>query len=155
MAIGKSLRSHLIITRRTSILILIISTIISILIIKSLWRWRRRSNKATMASLSSCNTTDTTIHLIQLSSECIKVSIHALKLHHDCLESHNTSRRRRRSGGGWNGGGERICRLGLWPLRSKLSLALSNKHRFNGTHDSVERRIRNRDRRMAKHPCDT
>ena len=100
MTKGKSLRScHLLITKGASILILIIiiitETIISILVLKSLWRrrgrWRR--GEATHTSLSSCDTTNTGVHLIQLSSECIMVSIHALKLHHDSLKHHTTDRK--------------------------------------------------------------
>ena len=83
------------------------------------------------------------------------MSINALMLHHDCLKGHTTCKRRRRRGGGSNGGGWRIHHLGLWPLRTKLGLALLNKHCANGTHDSVERRIRNWDRKMMKHPCDS
>ena len=133
-----SLRGCLIITERADILILIIIiTINSILIPRSLWRRRWRSNKATKVILSLCNTTNTGVHLIQLSSESIKVSIHALKLCHDCLKSH-TTRRRRMIGGGRNGRGWRIHHLGLRPLRSKLGLALPNRHCVDGTHDSIE-----------------
>ena len=91
---GKSLRSsHLIITGRARSLISIscttrVTTIV--LIPKSLWIKRGRRNEATKVSLSFSNTTDVGVHLIHLSSECIKASIHALKLHHDCLEGHTT-----------------------------------------------------------------
>ena len=44
----------------------------------------------TKASLSSCYTTDMGVHLTQLISESVKASIHALKLHHDCLQGHIT-----------------------------------------------------------------
>ena len=100
-------------------------------------------------SLSSCDTTNMSVHLIQLSSKCIKASIHALKLSHDCLEGHITHRRRRMSRGGWNGRGWRIHRLNLWPLWSKLGLVPSNKRRAIGTYDHKVRRLRNRDRKMA------
>ena len=90
----KSLRSHH----------LIIIIIISILVLRILWRKRRRwrRGEATHASLSSCDTTNTGVHLKQLNSECIKVSIHVLKLCHDDLKHHTTTRRRG-SKGGWNG----------------------------------------------------
>ena len=54
--------------------------------------------------MSSCNKTDTGVHLTQLIIESVKVSIHALKLHQDGLKRHTTTQRRR-SGGGRNGGG--------------------------------------------------
>ena len=134
----------LIITGRASILILIIIiTINSILILRSLWRRRWRSNKATKAILSLCNTTNTCVYLIQLNSESIKMSIYALKLHHDYLKSH-TTHRRRRSGGGRNGRGWRIRHLGRRPLRSKLGLASPNRRCTNGIYDSVERRMMRR-----------
>ena len=90
---GKSLRSgHLLITGRTSILtlIIIIETIISILVLKSLGRRRKRRYKATKVSLSSCDTTDTSVHLTQLIIESFKASIHALKLCYDRLKRHTT-----------------------------------------------------------------
>ena len=83
MTKGKSLRGRLIITRKASNLILI-------LILRSLWRRRWRSNKAIKASPSLCNTTNTGVYLIQLNSKSIKMSIYALKLHHDYLKSHTT-----------------------------------------------------------------
>ena len=86
-------------------------------------------------------------------TESVKASIHALKLHHNGLESH-TTRRRRKSEGGRNGGGWRIRHLGPWPLQSKLGLALPNRSYTNGTHDSIERRTRNKDRKMVKDPRD-
>ena len=98
--------------------------------------------------MSSCNTIDTGVHLTQLIIESVKVSIHVLKLRHDRLKSHATTRRRR-SEGGRSGGGRRIRRLRPWLLRSKLGLTSSNRHHADGTHDSVERRIMNRDRKMA------
>ena len=86
-------------------------------------------------------------------NESVKASIHALKLHHNGLESHTT--RRRRSRGGRNGGGWRIRPLGPWPFRSKLGLALPSKSYTDGTHDSIERRIRSKDRKMVKDPHDS
>ena len=94
MTKGKSLRDrHLIINSKASILILIIiiSTIIAILICRSLQRRRGRSGETIEASLSSFNTIDTGVHLTQLIIESVKASIHALKLHHDRLKSHNTT----------------------------------------------------------------
>jgi len=129
MTKGKSLRGrHLLITGKASILILIIIiiTIIAVLIYRSIQRRRGRSGETTEESLLSCNTTDMGVHLTQLITESVKASNHTLKLSHDGLESHTTSRRRR-SGGGRNGGGWRISRLRLWPLRPKLGLALPNR----------------------------
>ena len=51
--------------------------------------------------------------------------------------------------------GWRSHHLGLWPLRLKLGLTPPNRHCIDGTHDSIERRIKNRDRKMAKDPCDS
>ena len=117
MTKGKSLRSsQLIITGRASILIsnsINITTKVTtiVLVLRCLGRRRRRLYEATKASLSSSNMTDMGVHLIQLSSECIKASIHALKLRHDRIKSH-TSRRRRGSkdGQSWRSG--RSCRPG-------------------------------------------
>ena len=147
---------HLIITGRVNILILIITvnTIIAILICRSLRRRRGRSGETTKASLSLCNMTDTSVHLTQLITKSVKASIHALKLCHDGLKSHTTIQGRR-SDGGRNRRSCRISRLYLWPFRLKLGLASSNRSCANGTHDDVIRRIRNRDRKMAKDPCDS
>ena len=60
---------HLIITRRASIIILIsvITTgAIVTLILKSQWRWRGNRNETTHDSLSSCDTTNTSVHLTKL-----------------------------------------------------------------------------------------
>ena len=159
MTKGKSLRScHLLITGRASILILLIiiitSTIISILVLKSLWRRRGRSDEATKASLSSCNTTDTGVHLTQLITKNVTASIHALKLCHDHLKRHTTTRRKR-NGGRRNRGGWRIRCLGLWLLRSKLGLTLLNRRHANGTHDGKEMRIGDKDRKMVKDSRDS
>ena len=67
---------------------IIVITIIIILILRSRShgrRWWRSSfrSKTTNGRLSSCNTTDKNVHLIQLRRECIEASIHALQLHHD------------------------------------------------------------------------
>ena len=100
MTKSKSLRGrYLIITGRASILILIVITIIIIILIyRNLWRRRWRSNETTKTSLSSCNQTDTGVHLTQLIRESVKASIHALKLCHDRLKHHTTTRRRRSEG---------------------------------------------------------
>ena len=136
----KSLRSgHLLITGRASILILIL---------RSLGRRMGRSNEATKVSLTSCNTTHTSGHLTHLISENVKASIYALKLHHNRLKSHTTTWRRGRSGMGW-----RSCRLGLWLLRSKLGLTLSNKRRTDGTHDGEMSRLGIGDRGMKRYVC--
>ena len=110
---------HLVVTRRASILILIL--IIIVLILRCLWRRRRRLHEATKASLLSHNTTDIGVHLIQLITECVKVSIHALKLYHDRLKGH-TTRRRRRKGCGWSRRCRRSHRLGLCFGQSWASL---------------------------------
>ena len=39
--------------------------------------------KSVYGRLSSCNMTDTNVHLIQLHRECIQASIHVLQLRHD------------------------------------------------------------------------
>ena len=151
MTKGNSSRGHhLIITGRASILILI--TIIAILICLSLWRWRWRSDETTKASLLSCNTTNMGVHLTQLISESVKVSIHVLKLRHDCLEGYTTIWGRR-SGGGRNSKSCRISQLCPWSPRSRLGLAPLNRSYVDGTHNSVIRRIRNRDKIMVKDSC--
>ena len=118
------------ILRSSSIIIIIIILILSL---RSLWsRWRRSlKNKTTQDCLSSCNTVDTSVHLIQLSRKCIKVSIHALKLCHDVPESH-TARRREGSRCGWSRTGGRSC----WPRlpRPKLHLTPFNSSGIYGTH---------------------
>ena len=156
MTKGKSLRGrHLFIIGRASILIfIIIITISSILIIRSLRRRRWRSNEVTKASLSSCDMIDMGGHLTQLVTESVKASINALKLCHDRLESHTTTRRRK-SGGGRNGRGWRIHCLHPRLLQSKLGLASPNRSCANGTHDSIERRIKKRDGKMVKDLCDS
>ena len=137
MTKGKSLRGrHFIITGIASIVLTI--TIITILICRSLWRRRWIGAKA---SLSTCYMTDMGVHLTQFISESVKASIHALKLHHDGLQGHITSRRRRRRGGR-NSRSCRTDRLHTWLLWSKLSLASSNRTGIDGTHSGVIRRIR-------------
>ena len=80
---------HLVRVGRVSISILTIIIVIEVVIVlrylRSLKRRRGRLHKTTKASLLSSNTTDMGVHLIQLSRECIKASIHALKLCHDCI----------------------------------------------------------------------
>ena len=77
MTKGKSLRSsHLLVTGRASILILILINItitgvtIIVLLLKCLWRRRGKRYETTKVILSLCNTTNMGVHLIQLSSEC-------------------------------------------------------------------------------------
>ena len=149
----KSLRSnHLLFTRRASILILIINiingAIIIVLVLRSLWRWRGRSNEATKVSLTMCNTSPTSVHPIQLSSESTKASIHMLKLCHDHLKRHIT--RERRSRGGW-----RSRCLGPWPFWSKLDLAPSNSTNVNGMHNGEMIRLRIGDKGVANDPRDS
>ena len=105
-----------------------------------------RLYKATKASLPSSNTTDTGVHLTQLITECVKASIHALKLCQDDLKGH-TTRRWRRS--------ERSRRshlLNLWPLRLKLGLALSKGSSIYGTHRGEVCRLRIGNRLVAENP---
>ena len=72
---------HLIIVGRASISILIIIIIVGVIIVLGcLGRRRGRLHKTTKVSLPSSNMTDTGVHLIHLSSECIKAIIYALKL---------------------------------------------------------------------------
>ena len=97
--------------------------------------------------------TDTGVHLIQLSRECIKASIYALKLRHNHLKGHTTCRRKR-SGCGSSRKSWRSHCLSPWLLQSKLGLALSNGHRINGTHYSEVRRFEIGDRCVAKNLCD-
>ena len=108
----------------------------------------------TKASLSSCYTTNTGVHLTQLISESAKVSIHAFKLSHDDLQGHITSRGRRRSGG-WNSKSCRTGRLHTWLLQSKLSLTLPNRTGFDETHGGVVRRNGNGNGKVAKDPRDS
>ena len=116
---------HLVSARRASISILIIIIIvIGVIIILGclgcIKRSRGRLRKATKASLPSSNTADIGVHLIHLSSECIKASIHTLKLYYDRIQSHN-SHRNRGSGGGWSWSSGRSCQPELpW---TKLRLA--------------------------------
>ena len=100
---------QLVSTREVSISILI-SIIRVIIVLGCLGRRRGRLHKATKVSLPFSNTANMGVHLIHLSSECIKASIHALKLRHDRIKSH-TSHRRRGSGGGWSWRSGRSC----WP----------------------------------------
>ena len=93
---------HLVSTRRASISILIIIVGVGVIIVLECLRRRRgRLHKATKASLPSGNMTDMSVHLAQLITKSVKVSIHALKLCHDRIKSH-TSHRRRGSRGGWS-----------------------------------------------------
>ena len=77
-----------------------------------------------------------------------------LKLRHDGLQGHITSRGRR-SRSGRNSRSCRTNRLHTRPLWSKLSLTLSNKTSVNDTHSGVVRRNRNGDGKVAKDPCDS
>ena len=84
---------HLIITWRAIIIILIsiIATgAIITLILRGWQRWRGSDSETTHNSLSSCNMTNTSVHLAQLITESVKVSILAHKLCHNGLKSHST-----------------------------------------------------------------
>ena len=95
---------HLVSTERASISIHII-----IIVLGCLKKRRGRLHKATKASLLSSNTANMGVHLTQLITESVEVSIHALKLRHDCIESH-TIHRGRESGGGWSWKSGTSCR---------------------------------------------
>ena len=83
---------HLVSAERASISILIIIIVVgAIIVLGCLERRRERLYKATKASLPSSNTADTGVHLIQLSRECIKMSIHALKWRHNRVQSYTSS----------------------------------------------------------------
>ena len=108
----------------------------------------------TKASLLSCYMINTGVHLTQLISESVKLSIHALKLRHNVLQGHITSQGRRSKGGRNN----RSCRTGRlykWPLWSKLSLTLSNRTSVDDTHGGVVRRNRNGDGKLVMDLCDS
>ena len=85
---------HLVSVGRASISILIIIVVVGVVIVlgclRCLERRKGRLHKATKVSLLSGNMVDTGVHLIQLSKECIKASIHALKLCHDHIQSHTS-----------------------------------------------------------------
>ena len=143
--------------RASTIILISINTtraIIITLFLWNMWRWRWRSDETIYDNLSSCDTTNTGVHLTQLITESVKASIHVHKLCHDGLESHSTHRRRK-SGGGWSGRSLRSHRLGSWLLRSKLGLAPSNSCCVYGTHDREMWRLRIGDRHMAKNPHDS
>ena len=159
MTKGKLLRGcHLVITRRASIILIIISIIT--LISRGLWRRNGRRSKAADARLSAGNASYPSVHLTYLISEIVKtttkVSLYPLKLCYDGLEGHTTScggrssRERRR-----NSRRCRICHLYSWPLHSKLGLASPNRTNADGTHGGEERRKRNRNGEVLKDPHDS
>ena len=80
------------------------------------------------------------VHLTQLITESVKVSIRAHKLCHDGLKCHSTHRRQR-SGGGWSGRSWRSYHLCLGLPRSKLCRALFNGSSVYGTHHGKMRRL--------------
>ena len=67
-----------------SILIIIIVLKV-IIVLGCLGRRIGRLHKATKVSLPSSNTADMGVHLTQLITKYVKVSIHVLQLHHDRL----------------------------------------------------------------------
>ena len=74
---------HLIITRRTIIIILISNVIakaIVTLILRGWRRWRGSNSETTYDSLSSCDTTNIGVHLTQLIVESVMASIYVRKL---------------------------------------------------------------------------
>ena len=136
--------SNVVVIKRASILILIIiivvGVIIIVLVLKCIWRRKGRLYEATKLNLPTSNTADTGFHLIQLSSECIKASIHALKLRHDRLEGYTTHRWRRCECGRSARSRKSHC-LYPWPLRLKLGLAPSDGSSVYGTHNHKMRRL--------------
>ena len=68
-----------------SIIIIIIVIEVIVIILGCLERKRGRLHEATKVSLPSSNMVDTGVHLIQLITESIKASIHALKHQKPCL----------------------------------------------------------------------
>ena len=145
-------RRHFVKVGRASISTLIIIVgvgVIIILVLRCLGchgRKRGRLDKATKASLPSSNTANTGVRLIQLSKECIKESIHALKLLHDRIKGH-TSCWSRESGGGWSWRSGRSYHIGL--PRTKLHLAPFNGSGVNGTHNGELVRNGKRNKKMA------
>ena len=77
---------HLIITQWA--IYIITARAIVTLILKGWRRWRGSHSETTHNSLSSCNSTNMGVHLTQLITKSVKVSIHAHKLCHDGLKSH-------------------------------------------------------------------
>ena len=99
--------------------------------------------------------TNTGVHLTQLITESVKVSIHALTLCHDSLKSHTTTRRRR-SGGGRSRKGWKISHLRPRPLRSKLDLTSSNWNCVYDTHDQKKKRgIRDLNQEVSRYMRDS
>ena len=86
-----------------------------------------------------------------------KVNMHPLKLLHDGLEVHTTSRggrmsERGRSQKGWSCKSHRIGCLYSWLLRLKLSLTSLDRTSTDGTHDGEKRRERNRNGEVLNDP---
>ena len=157
MTKGKSLKGrHLVITGRVSLILIIINHII----MRGLWRRRGRRSIANHTSLFTGNATDSSVNLTHLICETVKtttkVSLHLLKLCHDGLEGHTTSRRSRRSRGkGWNNKSYRISRLHSWPFWSKLGLTSPDRTSTDSTHDDEKRKERNRNGELLKDPRDS
>ena len=141
------------ISSRHLIISIITAEAIITLILENRWNWRGSNNETTHDSLSSCDMTNMGVHLTQLITECVKVSIHAHKLCHNGLKSHST-RKRQRSKGGWSSKSWRSRRLCLGPPRSKLCLAPSNSSSVYGIHNREIRRFGKGNRKMVKKPRD-
>jgi len=141
---------YLVSAGRASIYILIIIIVVRTIIVlecrRCLRRRKGRLYKATKANLLSSNTADTGVHLIQLNRECIKASIHVLKLCHDRIQSH-TSHWNRGSGGGWSWRSGRSCHTGT--PRMKLHLVAFNGTSIYSTHDMERLGRRKRNIKMA------
>ena len=121
---------HLIITRRAIIIILSIINIAGAITLILRCLGRGSHHVTTHHSLSSCDTTNTGVHLTQLITKSVKASNNAHKLCHDGLKCHSTHKRQR-SRGGWSW---RSCHLGLRLPWAKLSITPSNSSCVNGTH---------------------
>ena len=144
--VSVSSRHHVSVGRASVSILIIIIVLGTIIVLGCLGTRRGRLYKATKASLPSSNIADTSVHLIHLSSECINASIHALKLHHDRIKGH-TSSRSRGSGGGWSWRSGKSCHTR--PPRTKLHLTMFNGSNIYSTHDMEGVRHGKGNRKMA------
>ena len=145
---------HLIIIQWAIIIILGIISIVGAITLILRCLSRGSHCVTTHHNLSSCDTTDMSVHLTQLITESVKASIHAHKLYHDGLKCHSTHWRRR-SIGGWSGRSWRSCRLHLGLPRAKLCKTLLNGSGVYGTHIWEMGRHKIGDRKMVKESRDS
>ena len=140
---------HFVITGWASIsIILIIGRINTVGPITLICKGHRSGRCGVIAhlSLASSNTANTGVHLTQLITESVEVSIHVLKLRHDVLECH-FARRRGGSGCRWSRRSGRSCRTR--PPRLKLHLASFNNSVVNDTHNGEVVGLGKRNKKMA------